>query len=187
MTATYATSPPVTGDFAFQVNTLDCTGTTILNQPALLTQSYDIASGVASLVADVDVEGIVSDGAAPCDAVELEYFYSKIGSGVSPVSLSVPANVPSFLTLSESAGTFNVNTSDPTDIGFYEFNVRARLVKDSTITWETKVLELDIMGVAVVFDCDSPSFPWDQIEGFPASLNLGDQHKYFIPLAMTLE
>jgi len=64
---TTLTSDPL----GFQVNVLvDCTGTTILNQPAMLTQSYDITSGVASLVADVNVEGIVSDGAAPCDAVE---------------------------------------------------------------------------------------------------------------------
>jgi len=113
---------------------VDCTGTTILNQPTLLTQSYDIASGVASLVADVNVEGIVGGGAAPCDAVELEYFYSKIGSGVPPVSLSDPANVPSFLTLIESTGTFNVNTSDPTDIGLHKFMLRVRLVNEPTIT-----------------------------------------------------
>jgi len=133
VTATYATSPPVTGDFAFQVNTLaDCTGTTILNQPTLLTQSYDIGSGVASLVADVHVEGIVGGGAAPCDAVELEYSYFKDGGPV--VSLSVPANMPSFLTLDQSTGTFSVDTSDPTDIGLHVFFLRVRLVNDPTIT-----------------------------------------------------
>ena len=46
---------------------------------------------------------------------------------------------------------------------------------------------LGIMGVAVFIDCDSPLLPWDQIEGFLAELQLGDQQDFEIPLATKLE
>jgi len=46
---------------------------------------------------------------------------------------------------------------------------------------------LQLSGVSVFMDCESPLVPWDTIEATPTSMKLGEAFTVEIPLATTIE